>query len=445
MEQATVDTIESIAKKDAWTAEDHDQLLQQLYSTTDAANKFRAVLSELESKNPAAKGAAALKIGIARYMLCRFTEALEAFANAPDSKETHFFSGQTHRNLHNYAKAAEEFSLAKTAGWDATEISVILIEISALSGDLAAAAKALNKISAAVSETATGYYLKGLIAELSGSGEQACEAYEKARELQTSHPEATFRLAYYLDLHGEEGQAVELYKESLSHLPIRANVLLNLSVLCEDAGQYEQATGYLKRLLSANPGHERAKLFLRDTEGAMDMYYDEDQVKRLAKRNAILDIPVTDFELSVRARNCLKKMNIRTLGDLVSTSEPELLGYKNFGETSLKEIKEMLTAKNLRLGQGAEDEADYASSTGLVDLDVVKPAPIDDGTGTPIARVNFSIRSKRVLEQLGILKLEELANMSEAELMSQKNFGQTSLNEIRERLTEHGMNFRGSE
>ena len=47
------------------------------------------------------------------------------------------------------------------------------------------------------------------------------------------------------------------------------------------------------------------------------MFYDEDQAKPTRQRNAVLDIPVTDFELSVRARNCLKKMNIRTLGDLV--------------------------------------------------------------------------------------------------------------------------------
>ena len=446
MEQASIDTVVDIAQKEAWTAEDHDQLLKELYSTTDAANKFRGILGEMESQNPSPKGDAALKIGISRYMLCRFPEALQAFANAPDNKETHFFSGQCYRNLHNYTKAAEEFRLAKARGWDATEIEAILIEGVALSGDLGQAVKALDKISAAVSETATGYYLKGIISELSGLGEDACDAYEKARELQESHPEATFRLAYYLDLHGEEEKAIELYQECLSHLPIRANVLLNLAILCEDAGKYEKAVGYLKRLLSANPQHERAKLFLKDAEAAMDMYYDEDQVKRLAKRNAILDIPVTDFELSVRARNCLKKMNIRTLGDLVRTSEPELLGYKNFGETSLKEIKEMLTAKNLRLGQALEDESDFIPpGGGFVDLDVVRPAPIDDGTGTPIAQVDFSIRSRRVLEQLGVMKLEELANMTEAELMSQKNFGQTSLNEIRERLAENGMNFRGSE
>ena len=71
----------------------------------------------------------------------------------------------------------------------------------------------------------------------------------------------------------------------------------------------------------------------------------------------MLEIPVTDFELSVRSRNCLKKMNIKTLGDLTRVSEQQLLSSKNFGETSLEEIKEMLTSKGLRIGQSLEEGA----------------------------------------------------------------------------------------
>ncbi len=69
----------------------------------------------------------------------------------------------------------------------------------------------------------------------------------------------------------------------------------------------------------------------------------------------VLSIPVTDFELSVRSRNCLQKMGVNTLGDLCRTSEAELLASKNFGETSLVEIKEMLASKGLRLGQLAAE------------------------------------------------------------------------------------------
>ena len=94
---------------------------------------------------------------------------------------------------------------------------------------------------------------------------------------------------------------------------------------------------------------------MKDVESARSMYYDEDADRRGDRRNAVLDIPISDFELSVRSRNCLKKMNIRTLGDLLRTTEQELLGYKNFGETSLNEIKALLAQKGLRLGQQADD------------------------------------------------------------------------------------------
>ena len=76
----------------------------------------------------------------------------------------------------------------------------------------------------------------------------------------------------------------------------------------------------------------------------------------------LMEIPVTDFELSVRSRNCLRNMNIRTLGDLTRTTEAALLASKNFGETSLSEIKEMMTSKNLWLGMALEGGSQAAAS-----------------------------------------------------------------------------------
>ena len=49
-------------------------------------------------------------------------------------------------------------------------------------------------------------------------------------------------------------------------------------------------------------------------------------------------------------------MSISTLGELIRLNEAELLAYKNFGETTLDEIKAPLTKKGLRLGQALEDE-----------------------------------------------------------------------------------------
>ncbi len=59
---------------------------------------------------------------------------------------------------------------------------------------------------------------------------------------------------------------------------------------------------------------------------------------------------VADMKLSVRAANCLESENIQTVRDLVQRNEDQLLEVRNFGETTLREIKEKLTEMGLRLG-----------------------------------------------------------------------------------------------
>jgi DNA-directed RNA polymerase subunit alpha len=442
MEQATAGAISEIKEKDTWTYEDYRALIDALADARDPAGKARELLADLQANAPEPKGTEAVKVGIAQFMLCRFEEALETLNNATDNKDRRFFQAECYRSLRQFDAAIEDYSRAKDRGWEGSKPDVCIVQCLALAGRLDEAAKAFKSLGKDVADSADGWYLQGLLAEMAGKRDEVLEAYDKARDLQSNHPEATFRLAYFMDLYGEEEEAAELYKQCLGHPPIYANVLLNLAVLEEDAGDYDQAAAYINRVLAINPNHARARLFLRDAESSKTMYYDEDQARRIAKRNAVLDIPVTDFELSVRARNCLKKMNIRTLGDLVRTTESELLGYKNFGETSLKEIKDMLAAKGLRLGQALEDGSDFSASTGGASIETAVEE--DSERNTPIEQIEFSVRARRVLEQLGIRTIGDLADRSEAELLVQKNFGQTSLNEMRQRLTEFNLSFRDS-
>jgi len=65
---------------------------------------------------------------------------------------------------------------------------------------------------------------------------------------------------------------------------------------------------------------------------------------------------VEELELSVRAYNCLKKADIRTIFDLCQKSESEMLKTKNFGRRSLNEIKELLESMGLSLGMELEPE-----------------------------------------------------------------------------------------
>lgn len=73
-------------------------------------------------------------------------------------------------------------------------------------------------------------------------------------------------------------------------------------------------------------------------------------------RNRYLSKPVADLELSVRAGNCLESANIKTIRELVVKSEKEMLEYKNFGKTSLNEIKDQLANMGLTLGMDLDED-----------------------------------------------------------------------------------------
>ena len=59
---------------------------------------------------------------------------------------------------------------------------------------------------------------------------------------------------------------------------------------------------------------------------------------------------LAELELSVRATNCLESENIATVRDLVTRTEEQLLEVRNFGETTLAEVREKLADLGLRLG-----------------------------------------------------------------------------------------------
>jgi DNA-directed RNA polymerase subunit alpha len=67
------------------------------------------------------------------------------------------------------------------------------------------------------------------------------------------------------------------------------------------------------------------------------------------QEQAVLNKPVSDLNLSVRARKCMNRLGINTLGDLIQRSADELLESKNFGMTSLNEVREKLSQYGLTL------------------------------------------------------------------------------------------------
>lgn len=77
---------------------------------------------------------------------------------------------------------------------------------------------------------------------------------------------------------------------------------------------------------------------------------EEEVDEEFLRIKALLERSVEELELSVRSSNCLKAANIKTIGDLVTKSEGEMLKYRNFGRKSLKEIADILQSMNLGFG-----------------------------------------------------------------------------------------------
>jgi DNA-directed RNA polymerase subunit alpha len=92
------------------------------------------------------------------------------------------------------------------------------------------------------------------------------------------------------------------------------------------------------------------------------IHFDEEPMEEKAhevdeeteKLKELLGRSVEELELSVRSSNCLRRANIKTLGELVRRSEQDMLKYRNFGKQSLKEISEILAGMGLHLGMDVE-------------------------------------------------------------------------------------------
>jgi DNA-directed RNA polymerase subunit alpha len=132
-------------------------------------------------------------------------------------------------------------------------------------------------------------------------------------------------------------------------------------------------------------------------------------------------------------------MGIQTLGDLTRVSEQALLSSKNFGETSLVEIREMLTARGLSLGQFAHEKREADPPLDLSGMSPDQQVMLD----RPISELNLSVRARKCMVRLQLNTIGELVRKTGDDLLECKNFGVTSLTEVREKLTAMNLKLRG--
>jgi DNA-directed RNA polymerase subunit alpha len=415
------------------------KLLQAAHSSEVNLNAFKEQVEQNISKT-GAKGCLATGIGL--FILGRDAEAIEKLQKGTDCKEKFMFLAFAERRQGRFDEAIGNLSAAAKQGAEAFEIAMEKTATHRMAGNFEATEKELKGCANFKNVSAEYHYQLGRLLEAKGQYDEAMNNYKAALELTPGHHEAAFRLAYRCDLSGEEDAAIDYYKQITTSSPVYVNALLNVAVIYEDIGDYDKASRCVQKVLIAHPNHKRANLFLKDIESSKTMVYDEESEKRVTRKIQILETPISDFELSVRSRNCLKKMNINTLGDLLRTTEAELLAFKNFGETSLREIKTILDAKGLSLGMGTQEEK-FAPAVDPAESVVVEQPAKDEGLlSKQINDLPWSVRAKKALSMLNIHTLGDLTRTTEAELLGCKNFGVTSLNEIKKAISNLGLSLR---
>ncbi len=416
-------------------------LRRELYSNIAVRKELDKAVGNLERKvSRGSDGQARLRLGVGHWLLGQYREGATAL-----SKETARANGALYYALclleqkrPGDALMALEHAVSKKP--DSFELRILLVRAHREVGNTNTAEEMLMDLEEGYQDRADYHYEKGCCLEAQGLYEESMDEYDKAVTLDPEHARAIFRLAQAYDLRGNDDKAIEYYELCRKLNPTYTNALINLGLLYEDNIEYKSALKCYREVLEAEPTHVRAQLYLKDVLASLDMYYDEDKAKQHDKRLQVLHTPVTDFELSVRSRNCLSKMRIRALGDLVKKTEQELLAFKNFGETSLREIRNMLKQKGLRLGMALEIETDFPA---LAPGEAEVQAADDTALTKPISQLELTSRAGRVVEGLNLETIGDLVAKTEQELMACKNFGQASLDEIKNRLDAMGLKLSG--
>ena len=419
-------------------AEDVRQLEEALvYGQCTELRQATSALQEEIEEGEKGKGKL-LRAGVALFLLGEHTAAEPVLARVSGDGLADFYHGQVLLALGRNPEAAKAFEQAAKHGYDAVQCLLHRAGAVRAQGHVDQAEALLKSAAASGGGTRAEYcYQMGCILADQGDTYGAVEYFERAVDMNPNHQRALFWLAGINASRGNDEDAIRLYERALARPPLHMGALINLGLLYEDTENYAAAAFCFKRVLDVHPDHQRALLYLKDIESAHDMYYDEETLRNQARLKQILEIPVTDFELSVRSRNCLQKMGVRNLGDLTRLSEQELLGGKNFGETSLREIKEMMESKGLHLGQFVmkEKPRDYGYQEAL--------SPQQQALlNRPVADLNLSVRARKCMSRLGITTLGELILRNPDELLESKNFGVTSLNEVRGKLSDLGLRLR---
>ena len=435
----TVDIREVVLSNSSFGPQEIQGIVRAIAEDASRHAVLRDAVNELSARSEQTP-ASAVRLGVCYYLLGRYDQAEQTLMRADGGAVAHFYLGKTKAERGRYRDSIGCYESARTAGYAPEACALAIAEAYRCAGDPQQSLAILDQMFGPVEQTAEYLYQRGAtVAAVGGNPQEVIALFEHAVETDRRHSGALFGLALENDRRGNDDEALQLYQRAAECYPTYIGVLLNLGVLCEDFQLYDRAQQCYQRILEQFPDHPRARLYLKDASASRDMFYDEEALKRQDRLTQILSVPVTDFELSVRSRNCLQRLGIRNLGDLTRTTEAELLSSKNFGETSLVEIRDMLASKGLQLGQFAHERPEQEPPIDVSHLSVEEQALLS----RPISDLNLSVRARKCMVRLGLTTIGELVRKTGDDLLECKNFGVTSLNEVKEKLGQYNLKLRG--
>lgn len=145
------------------------------------------------------------------------------------------------------------------------------------------------------------------------------------------------------------------------------------------------------------------------------------------------DSPIEALRLSSRLLDTLQRLDVSTMRDAAGLCEHELLTQPNFGERSLRELKERLAEFGLSLGPHL---------FGVESLPLAAPG---DVLRAPLASIGLSLRLRTVLHRLCVRSLSDATRITARELLEQPNIGVGTVQELERRLAQHGLRLREGE
>jgi DNA-directed RNA polymerase subunit alpha len=406
---------------------------RQVFTTAEARRELEAVAKNVKNlvKDLSSENRATVRQGVVHWLNGELEKAVELMKDARPSKERDLILGVCHMEAGRFRTALELLKAAFEADRDDAPILLHYGECLIRTGEIDEAEKIIERLEKKHEAHPDLPFLKGLLQDVQGNHAAAVACYEKALDADAHHQKAMFQLAYKYDLLGLEEQASELYDQLRVLRPVHVNSMINLGVLYEDEGEYDKAIECYQAVVEAYPTHWRAAMYLKDAQASLKMFYDEEAMKKEERRRQLSMQHVADMTLTTRAKNALLKARVFTLADLIGKSEDELLDLPGLGATAIKEIKELLHSKGLSLQSHKEITVDEYLKT-------VKPEVLSK----PLSDFEWSGRVKKLFERLGFITTGDLLRQTEKDLLKNRNFGQTSLKEIRLRLNQLGVELR---